>query len=448
MRGHGVVTGPVGKPTNVRWGIFALACGTSLLLYLHRYTWNLVGPELKADYGLSNTEAGLLFSLFYYTYAGGQIPSGVVIDRVGPRRVLTASILAWSVSLAALAWTSALWGLGALRLVFGLGQAACYPSLTKASRSWFPASRRTAMQGWVATTSGRSGAALSPIILGTVLMGGMGMEWRSALLLLAAVGLVWGVVFGLLFRDSPGRDPRVNAEERELIGGDGAPAEGERKTLDPKKAVRSRSLWFFAMQQFLDAGSDVAFVSLIGGYFLQARGIEIGKTGLLASLPLWGGALGGIAGGWLNDRLIEGTGSRRWSRSAVGAAGKVVGCLALLMVPGQAGALGAGICLMVAKFFSDWSQPTTWGMCTDLGGRFSATVFSVINTAGTLGGVAMPLVYGWMLDAFTTKGGEGIPDTTDWGPLFLLLSGMYLGSGLCWLLVDCTKRLDTGEAPR
>jgi len=99
---------------------------------------------------------------------------------------------------------------------------------------------------------------------------------------------------------------------------------------------------------------------------------------------------------------------------------------------------------MAAKFFSDWSQPTTWGTCTDLGGRFSATVFSIINTAGTLGGVAMPLVFGGLLDWFTSKvplDGQ-VVETTDWGPLFYLLSGMYLASGLCWLLVDCTKKIE------
>ena len=85
---------------------------------------------------------------------------------------------------------------------------------------------------------------------------------------------------------------------------------------------RSRSLRFFVVQQFLDAGSDVAFVSLIGTYFLRSRGFDIAQTGLLASLPLWGGALGGIAGGWLNDRAIARTGSRRWSRSGVGCTGR------------------------------------------------------------------------------------------------------------------------------
>ena len=100
---------------------------------------------------------------------------------------------------------------------------------------------------------------------------------------------------------------------------------------------------------------------------------------------------------------------------------------------------------MAAKFFSDWSQPTTWGTCTDLGGRFSATVFSIINTAGTIGGIVMPIVFGVVLDVFTTisivNGAE--VKITDWNPLFALLSGMYLASGACWLMVDCTNRIHT-----
>jgi MFS family permease len=165
----------------------------------------------------------------------------------------------------------------------------------------------------------------------------------------------------------------------------------------------------------------------------------------LASLPLWGGAVGGIVGGWLNDRVIRMSGSRRWSRSGIGFVGKVIGCGMLYVVILQSGPVEAGLALMLAKFFSDWSQPTTWGTCTDLGGRCSATVFSIINTAGTIGGIVMPIVFGRLLDWNTTKQlveSKTIAHT-DWGPLFVLLAAMYLASGIFWLLIDCTKSLDT-----
>lgn len=437
------------RPSTVRWQVFGFACGASFLLYLHRYTWNIVGPKLQEEYGFSNTEAGFLFSLFYYTYAAGQIPSGVVADRYGPHAFLSVIIVAWSAAIMTIGQVRNLTLIGVARLLFGAAQAGCYPALSKVTRSWFPASQRTVLQGWIATTFGRCGGALSPIVLGTVLVGWCGLTWQTSLVLLGVVGVVFGVAFWRSFRNTPAEHPGVNLEERQLIEKGSAPiVPTSRVVLPAGRAWRSRSLRFFVAQQYLDAGSDVAFVSLIGTYFHRARGLDIGTTGLLASLPLWGGALGGIAGGWLNDWLIARTGHRRWSRSLVGFVGKVIGCGLLALVVRQSDVNAAAFVLFTAKFFSDWSQPTTWGTCTDLGGRFSATVFSIINTAGTLGGVVMPIIFGKLLDAFTTRPeAAGATATTDWGPLFLLLAGMYLGSAACWLMIDCTRSLDVEDEP-
>jgi len=432
--------------TKIRWTVFALACSTSFLLYLHRYSWNIIGPKLQTEFSFSNTQAAVLFSLFYYTYAAGQIPSGIIVDRFGPHRFLTGIIAAWSIAVAGIAHTSNIMLLGFWRLVFGATQAGCYPALTKISQQWFPATHRTVLQGWVATTFGRAGGAMSPIILGTLLMGVCGLRWQVSVTLIGLVGLTHAIVFFALFRDSPVHDPRVNAAEEELIAGRSVAkttAVDHRAVLPLRKALQNRSLRIFTVQQFLDAGSDVVFVGLIGTWFLVAHQFDIKQTGWLASLPLFGGALGGIVGGWLNDTIIRRTGNRRWARSGVGFVGKVIGCAMLALVVMQSDGVTGAWLLMAAKFFSDWSQPTTWGTCTDLGGRFSATVFSIINTAGTIGGVFMPIVFGVVLDWFTTTSVvDGIDvSVTDWNPLFVLLSGMYLASGACWLLVDCTDRL-------
>jgi sugar phosphate permease len=436
------------SPTQVRWLMFALACGTSWFLYLHRYAWNILKPEIQDQYGLSETQSGLVFSLFYWTYAAGQIPSGVVIDLFGPHLFLGASILLWSSALVTFGMTTDLTVVKGLRLLFGAAQAGCYPGLTKATRVWFPLRSRTTIQGWIATTFGRSGGAMSTIVLGSFLMGLCGLKWQAAIAVMGLTGIVFGIIFLLLFRSSPEQHPHVNAAERALIA-EGASVQALTGTLPWSKAVRSRSLLCFIVQQFLDAGSDVAFVYLMGSYFKSRYGLEISKIGWLASLPLWGGALGGIAGGWLNDRLIHLTGNRRWSRSGIGFAGKVVGCVMLLLASQQEVAILAGVALMSAKFFSDWSQPTTWGTCTDLGGRCSATIFSIINTSGTIGGVVMPLAFGAVLDACTTKTVvDGITrSTVNWTPFLCLLAGMYLASAIAWLTIDCTKKIEEDQNP-
>jgi sugar phosphate permease len=84
------------RPTSVRWGVFALACGTSWLLYFHRYTFALIKPELTEEWGLGPDELGLLDSAFYTSYSLFQIPLGIAGDVFGVRLVLTLLIVVWS----------------------------------------------------------------------------------------------------------------------------------------------------------------------------------------------------------------------------------------------------------------------------------------------------------------------------------------------------------------
>ena len=162
---------------------------------------------------------------------------------------------------------------------------------------------------------------------------------------------------------------------------------------------------------------------------------------------MWGGAIGGVFGGFINDGLIHLTGSRRWSRTIVGFAGKFVACLMMFVAIQQVSGVAAAFCLFVVKFFSDWTQPTVWGTCTDMGGRYSATVFSIINTAGSVGGICTPLVLGAVLDFYsTTKIVDGKEQLiTNYTPMFMVVAAMYMMSACCWLFINCTRSLDRVE---
>jgi fucose permease len=183
-------------------------------------------------------------------------------------------------------------------------------------------------------------------------------------------------------------------------------------------------------------------------YFIEARDVsDKFVLGLLASVPLWGGALGGIAGGFINDGLIAVTANRRLSRSIVGFSGKTIACVCLyLSITHPEPMVGASL-LFATKFFSDWSQPTVWGTSTDMGGRYSATVFSVINSAGSVGGVVTPLLGGFLLDRYATQSDVAgkLTKIVHYEPVFIMVGIMYLMSATCWLFIDCTNSLDRPE---
>ncbi len=110
------------NPTNVHKLIFVMASVTSLMLYLHRYTWAVIRPELAREYGYTNTELEQIFTFFNITYALGQIPSGVVCDYFGARFFLSSLIGGWSLSLVLFALGGSFVTFCIARLVFGAAQ--------------------------------------------------------------------------------------------------------------------------------------------------------------------------------------------------------------------------------------------------------------------------------------------------------------------------------------
>src|SRR5437762_2734387 len=106
-------------PTRVRWLVFALGCGTSWVLYLHRYTFGLIKPKLQQEFGWDNDQLGVLDSTFSFCYSVFQFPSGILADVVGAHAYLSAAILLWSLALAAHVWAPNLPAMQAARAAFG-----------------------------------------------------------------------------------------------------------------------------------------------------------------------------------------------------------------------------------------------------------------------------------------------------------------------------------------
>src|SRR5439155_982807 len=137
------------------------------------------------------------------------------------------------------------------------------------------------------------------------------------------------------------------------------------------------------LYSFASTFGDQLFVYWIPLFLEESKGLTKAQMGVYASLPLFGGALGGATGGWLNDVLIRATGSRRLARSAVALTGKflagVILALSILVGDGRM----VMVVLFACKFFCDWGLSTQWGTITDIAGRASGTVFGVVNMAGS-----------------------------------------------------------------
>jgi ACS family D-galactonate transporter-like MFS transporter len=417
------------RPTNVRWLIFGLAALASYINYVHRYSWGVIKPFLLQDGVIDEEQVGWLDGLFGLSYGLGQFPGGLAGDLLGPHIVIPISAVLWSIVAAAPAVVSAYYGLATIRLAMGLTQAACYPCLGKITQSWIPRAIRTTQQGFISSFAGRAGGACSSLIIGALLMGVMGTTWQTALVITAGAGLVFAVIFVLLFRNTPREHPWANEAEAALI------EEGEVVTTPDQRLKwdwspgNIRNLCAFFGASFASTFADNPFVFWIPTFLIQAKSFSAAEMGVFASVPLFGGALGGLCGGILNDWLIRTINNRRWARRLIAAVCKVIAaaliCGSLYFDDGR---VVMGV-LFFCKFFSDMSQPTWWGTVTDIGGPAAGRVFGMVNTVGAAGLFVAGPVMGWIKIEHGFNG------------LFYFVAGVYLVTAACWLMVDCTRRL-------
>jgi len=354
----------------------------------------MVKPFVQDEFDLDFAQMGWLDSAFAISYGAGQVPFGMLGDWFGPAAILGTIIGAWSLTLGATALATSYASMLAVRFSFGIAQAGCYANLSKATKVWFPPNVRTTVQGWVASFFGRSGGAMSNILFASLLMGTMGLSWQGATWIFVVAGLLFAVIFVFLFRSRPADHPWANEQEVKLITEDDPDAAvAAKSTLKWRTALSSGNMWVFLFQQFTSAFADNLYVFYIPMFLLIEKGVDTAQAGILASLPLFGGAFGGMVGGTLQSWFISRNFNRRWVRSLTGCVGKLLAAVFMFIGLQFVSPVAIVSCFFFVKFFGDWSQPTVWGTATDIGGRSSATVFSIVNTVGSIAGaIASPVM--------------------------------------------------------
>lgn len=435
------------RPTNVRWIVFALGCATSWMLYLHRYAFGLIKPYLEQEWGLDKEQLGDLDAAFAVFYTAFQIPCGILTDLAGPHLFLGGMILLWSISLGLMAWAPNAKWMALIQSVFGAAQAGVYPALSRLSRSWFPFSTRTTVQGWIGVFFGRMGGVSANILFASVLIGFFLLDWRTAVCIFSGLGIALGVLFLLLFRNSPRAHPWVNVAEADLIE-DVVPqdqSEASRNTVAtictpaPAKRMTVRELLartntrstlnlsYLCLQTTLSTIADFVYSAWVPSFLKDEFSMGSMEIGMLSALPLLGGAIGGAVGGSLNDWAIRRFGNRRWARSGVSMAGKGMAavCLFAALLAFRNPYVFCS-CLFVVKFFSDWSLAGTWGTVTDIGREASATVYAINNSIASVGQVAAAKLYGRIAKYY------------GWQPMFIIVASVYVVCALSWLAVNCT----------
>src|SRR6185295_16492197 len=200
---------PGAPPTRARHLVVLFAVSLALICYTDRVVIAQAAGQVQSELGLTRIQMGWVFSIFSIAYTTFEIPGGWMGDRWGAKVVLLRVVTLWSFFTAATGWVWSYLSLLACRFLFGVGEAGCFPNLSKAFTHWLPGGERVRAQGlmWFAA---RWGGAVTPTLVALLLQH---VSWRRAFELFGMLGVVWGVFFYFWYRDDPKDHPSVNEAE-------------------------------------------------------------------------------------------------------------------------------------------------------------------------------------------------------------------------------------------
>ena len=382
----------LGRPSRrvrrLRTGALALLVVAGCVNYMDRSAVAVANGPIRHSLGLSLGEMGLLLSSFAWAYGIAQIPAGMLVDRFGPRRVLGAGLVVWSLAQVGSAFSRSLVGFTAARAALGFGESPMYTGGTRVCADWYGERERT-MPVAVFNASASLGPAIAPAIL-TELMALYG--WRSMFVAIGVAGVAIAVGWVVLYRGPEASG--LSAADRAAIG-DAGPVAAVSPFREVGDLLRQRTPWGMAVGFAGVIYMTWLYATWLPGYLETQRHLSATAAGLLTSIPLTAGFLGALAGGWVATRLVgrgfDPRAACRWP-VIVGMLGTAGFTVAGALAPGAAGAialLSGGVFLANLASSCGWALGAVMAAPARVG-----TLEAIQNVGGSLGGALAPLVTG------------------------------------------------------
>jgi len=426
----------ISHATKTRWMVLLLISVMYMITYMDRTGLSIAAPSMAREFGFSETTIGVVFSVFLWAYALGQIPAGWLADRFGPRLVLLIIVPFWSFMTALTAVARGVFSLGVIRFVFGLAEAGAFPAATRGMQLWFPRSERGIVHG-VTHSFSRFAIAIVPILAVSIVAA---LGWRWIFYLFGAAGLIWSSAFYWTYRNLPEDHPKVNIAELAHIRGchpDGTiepPIDRQRRPKAPWRTIfRTANMWYIAAGYCCFYYGTYFYVTWFPTYLLEYRHLSLETMGRLASLPLFAGMVGDILGGTLTDRVYKKTGKLKLARRVVAAPAMLVSGAFLIPAGLTHHAGTAVLCLTGSLFFLELVISPAWAVPMDVGGEYSGTVSGVMNMAGSLAASVSPIIFGFLVQ-------RGL-----WVTPFFISAGVMLTGALIWAFLIDPEKSVVGE---
>jgi ACS family tartrate transporter-like MFS transporter len=406
----------------VYWRLLPLAILSYFLCYLDRINVGFAALTMNKDLGLDAATYGMAAGAFFWGYFLFEVPSNLILEKVGARIWIARIMISWGILSGATAFAVGPWSFLTMRVLLGLAEAGLFPGMLLFFTYWYPDWHRGRIMAGFTVALPLAVAVGAPLSTSLLELNGVwGLAgWKWMFIAEAIPTVIVGVFFLFFVTDRPAQAFWLNDDERAWLIDT---LENERKLVEARRKV---SLWqsFWEPKVLILTLNYFGIVTASLGLLLflpqmvKQLGLTNMQVGWVSMIPYAFGALSMLVWGWVSDWM----GERRWNlffACVVAAVGLVVAGMTIGTGWAVVGMTIATIGLYGSKG-PFWTFPSMF-----LTGSAAASGIAWINGIGNLGGFFGPTAVGWVKNLTGSFG-----------------SGLYLLAGLALVSAISTFWLD------
>lgn len=394
------------KASNIRWFVFGVIFLLVVINLIDRISLSIAMPTIAKEFDLSPTTQGLILSSFFWAYALLQIPGGWLIDKYGPRKIITGSTVLWGIFQTLAAFATGGISLLLTRFMLGAAEAPLFPSGGKLNATWLSSQER-GRGAVIMDCGGPLGAALGGIII-AYMIASIG-SWRTVFAIAGIATILLGFISWKFLRDTPQEHKLVNKEELALIE---LSHSCSQSAVDSEPVSKGVGVPFGSLAAILcgRAAWAMMFFGLLTwgpSYLAQARGFDIKGIGNATFIIFLCGTFGSLCGGFLSDTLVKKGVAQRIAVKTVLTVSGISTLITFSLLPKMNEPMVAIATLSVAAFFLMWGS-LYWSFPALIAPKSKVGIVGgIMNMAGSVGGIVVPILVGFIL-AQTNKNYDNV----------------------------------------
>lgn len=410
----------------ITWRIVPFVMFAYFIAFFDRINIGFSALTMNQDLGFSSTVFGIGAGMFFIGYFLTDVPSNVILQKVGPRIWLARIMVSWGLIAACMIFVKTATGFYILRFFLGVAEAGFFSGIILYLSTWFPIKRRAQVIAFfmaAAPISGMLGSPLAGMILS--MHGAFGLKgWQLMFSLDACAAILLGIFTFFYLNDRPEKNHWLSQTETQWLTSTLA-EENKEKTDQAKtsvwKGLTDTRVLTLAVVYF-GTSSGLYSLNIWSPQFIKSFGLTTFQIGFINAIPAALAIIAMIFWAKHSDKTKE----RTWH--------VVIACLLAccgFVLAGSVNSLPLAIfALVLANIGISSCKPPLWSIPSSfLKGPAAAAGLAAINSIGNLGGFAGPAMIGWLKE---TTGGFALP--------LYCVAGMLVVSALLTLSIEVSRK--------